>query len=230
MKVAVIGASGVVGQKIVREALAAGHVITAIARRADVLERALGDLVGVTIAVADVTSRDQLAEIVRGHDAIVCAVGPRSGGNQPDLARALVDVARLARVGRLLKVGWEEELFVSGGRIVNPPELPEEFWRGVAKLRRNISLALSVEDLDCTYVTPAAFLDTGVRTGGYRRGGGALIVDSTGQKRVSVDDFAIAVVDEVEKRHPSPSPIAANRRPSDLDRVFLAARRYGLIS
>jgi putative NADH-flavin reductase len=201
MKIAVIGAAGNIGRRIVREALDRGHQVTAVGRHAPKQDP---DDAKLSTAVADVTNPDEVANVVQGHDAIVSAVGPAHDGSQPtflvDAARALMDGARRGRVKRLVTVGGAGSLFVSPGlQLVDTPTFPAA-WKGVANAHRDaLGVFRAVVDLDWTYVSPAAFIEPGTRTGKFRIGGDDLLVDASGQSKISMEDFAIAIVDELEQ-------------------------------
>ncbi|HSZ82713.1 MAG TPA: NAD(P)-dependent oxidoreductase [Polyangia bacterium] len=201
MKIAVIGAAGNIGQRIVREALDRHHEVTAIGRHPERLGLRDAEL---STAACDVTAADELARVVTGHDAIVCAVGPAHDGSQPtllvDAARAVIEGARRARVKRLLNVGGAGSLYVAPGlQLVDTPTFPAA-WKGVANAHRDaLAIFMAVTDLDWTYVSPAAIIEPGARTGQFRRGGDELLVDAQGQSKISSEDYAMAVVDELEK-------------------------------
>jgi putative NADH-flavin reductase len=147
----------------------------------------------------------ELAEVIQGHEALVSAVGPSAGdGGETtplsEAARRLIDAARTAQIPRLVHVCSEQALCAASGRLIVTAAPPQDLWKAVARSRFEVfHVLLAAKDLDCTFVAPAAFVDYGRRTGGYRRGGGALIVDSGGRGRISMDDFAIAIVDELQK-------------------------------
>jgi putative NADH-flavin reductase len=200
MKIAVIGA-GNIGRRIVREALERGHLVTAVGRHRldlDVTDAKL------SLAVADARSPDQIAKVAKGHDAIVSAVGPAPDGSEPtlmvDVARALIEGARRAGVKRLVDVGGAGSLYASPGvQLMDTPKFPVD-WKGVASQHRDaLPVFRAVDDLDWTYVSPAFFVEPGPRTGKFRVGGDDLLVDDQGHSRISMEDYAVAIVDELEK-------------------------------
>jgi uncharacterized protein len=201
MKIAVIGATGNIGSRIVREALDRHHEVTAVGRHPERLDLRDAKL---STAAADVTAADQVTKVVAGHDAIVCAVGPAPDGSQPtllvDAARAVIEGARRAHVKRLVNVGGAGSLYVAPGlQLVDTPTFPAA-WKGVANAHRDaLAIFMAVTDLDWTYVSPAAVIEPGARTGHFRRGGDELLVDAQGHSKISIEDYAIAVVDELEK-------------------------------
>jgi putative NADH-flavin reductase len=199
MKLAVVGATGTIGQRIVREAHHRGHAITAIARDParlpDSLER-------VTRAGADATSPEQLELVITGHDAVISAIGP-SRGSPPSVvlegSRSLAAAAMRANVRRVLIVGGAGSLTVKPGlELLATPDFPES-WKGIALAHREaLELWRRVKELDWTYVSPAAVMEPGTRTGHYRVGHDTLLVDAKGESRISAEDFAAALMDSLE--------------------------------
>ncbi len=201
MKLIVFGATGKIGGAIVQEALRRGHGVTAVARHVGKIAAAEARLHRAT---ADVSNANAVARVARGHEAIVSAVGPAA--NQPadllvDVAHALVAGARKAGVKRVLVVGGAGSLRTARGvDLLDSPDFPAD-WRAVAIAHRNaLNVYRQVSDLAWTCVSPAALVEPGQRTGTFRVGGDDLLVDATGASRISIPDYAAAVVDELE--HP----------------------------
>jgi uncharacterized protein len=188
MKIALFGATGTIGSRIAKEATSRGHSITAISRKGAVR--------------ADAANADEVANAVRGHDAVVNATGP--GRDEPTatlgaVARGLIDGLRKAGVKRLLTVGGAGSLEVAPGkRLVDTPQFPAA-WKPVALAHAATLDDYRKSELDWTYLSPAAMIAPGERTGKYRTGLDKLLVDTKGESRISAEDFAIAVVDELEK-------------------------------
>jgi uncharacterized protein len=190
MKIALFGARGTIGQRIAAEARSRGHEVTALGRE------------------TNVTDAKAVARAVAGHDAVISAVGPGLGEDAapPDLlpraARALLDGLRLAGVKRLLVVGGAGSLEVAPGKqLVDQPEFPAS-WKPVALAHRDALDVYRGErggEVEWTYVSPAALIQPGARTGRYRTGGDRLLVDASGQSRISAEDYAVALLDELEK-------------------------------
>ena len=186
MKLVIFGAAGTIGSRIAAEAEARDHEVTRL-RSAD----------------ADVTDPAAVADAVAGHDAIVSAVGSFADlGLLTRAARALLQGAGDAGVTRLLVVGGAGSLEVAPGqRLVDTPEFPEE-WKPSALAHADaLEVYRADTSLDWTYVSPAALIEPGERTGAYRIGGEQLLVDEGGDSRISAEDYAIAIVDELE--HPT---------------------------
>lgn len=208
MKVAVIGASGFVGSHVRDEALARGHQVTAIVRHVDFL----AERRGLLAKKGDVYDVEGLAELLAGHDAVISAFSPDRGS--PDKYQAMVDGAKaviaatkLAGVGRLLVVGGAGSLEVRPGReLIDEPDFPEAWKPGALGTREFLRLLQEEADLDWTFLSPARMLQPGERTGTFRLGGDRLLMDAIGESRISLQDYAVAMIDELE------SPAHSRRR------------------
>lgn len=195
MKILLIGASGMVGSRVAAEARNRGHELTGVTRSG------AGDT-----KVADASDSSAVAELAAGHDAVVLAIAPPRDGSpqlEPLLAagRGVLDGLRLAHVRRLIIVGGAGSLEVAPGvRLVDTPDFPD-LYKGEA-LAQNALLDLlrtEANDLDWTYISPAAAIEPGERTGTYRKGNDQLLVDAQGNSAISAEDYAVALVDELEK-------------------------------
>lgn len=187
-KVALIGASGNAGSRILAELLARGHEVTAIARHPE----KIAPRTGVTAVAGDVLD-PALAEVLRGHDAVISTV-PFIDSNP----KRLVAAVRAAGVARYLVVGGAGSLQVAPGQllILQPDFLPE--WRPEAAAGfAFLEYLRQVADLDWTYLSPAAWFHPGERTGTFRLGKDELIANDNGSA-ISFEDYAVALVDEVE--------------------------------
>ena len=183
MNIVVFGATGMIGTRIAAELKQRGHAVTAATR-------ATG---------ADVTDPPSVASV--GADAVVSAVSARGMSyTLADVAPALVAGVREAGVRRLLVVGGASSLEVAPGkRLLDTPDFPEEWKPEAIAHTKALDYYRSVEDLDWTFVSPAAFIQPGERTGRYRLGGDQLLVDDNGNSEVSAEDYAIAIADLLEK-------------------------------
>jgi putative NADH-flavin reductase len=199
MRIIVFGANGRQGSRLVSEALGRGHEVTAavrsLQRAGDVDERA-------TVVVADALDADRVAEVAAGHDAALNATKERHA----DVARALLDGLARAGVARLVIVGGASSLEVEPGtRLFDTPEFQEEWKAEAASGIESLAVYRSAQTpVEWTYVSPGAFLAPGERTGSYRTGGEQLLVGEDGSSAISMEDFAVALLDEVEERkHPN---------------------------
>jgi putative NADH-flavin reductase len=203
MKVFIFGATGMVGQALVQEALQRGHQVTAAAR--DIAKAALP--AGVTVVQADAASESEVRAAVAGHDAVIAAISGRRTGHDtvPAIARNLLAALPLAGVPRLLWVGGAGSLEVAPGvQLVTTPDFPVAIKDEALGQGRALDVfRASTSPLNWTFFSPAALMKPGERTGRYRVGGDALLVDASGNSRISVADFAVAMLDELE-RHAHP--------------------------
>ncbi|MBX3606546.1 MAG: NAD(P)-dependent oxidoreductase [Piscinibacter sp.] len=200
MNIALIGASGFIGSALLNEALQRGHQVTALVINPARLE----DRPGLSVERIDVNDTAALAALLRGRDAVLSAF---SGHAQSDVRgyyvagmRSIVAAAKQAAVPRLLVVGGAASLEVAPGRILlDTPEFPAQ-WHGTAAGARDALLMLRDEPtLDWTMLSPSAHLEPGPRTGRFRLGGDQLLVDADGKSHISVADYAVAMLDELER-------------------------------
>jgi uncharacterized protein len=199
MRIIVFGANGRQGSRLVTEALERGHEVTAAVRSED---RAGSVDSRATIVVADALDPDRVAEVSAGHDGALNATKERHA----DVARALLEGLARAGVPRLVIVGGASSLEVAPGvRLFDTPEFQEEWKAEAASGIESLGVYRSVDTpVEWTYVSPGAFLAPGERTGSYRTGGEQLLVRDDGSSAISMEDFAIALVDELENpQHPN---------------------------
>jgi putative NADH-flavin reductase len=197
MNVILFGATGNAGTRILKELLARGHHVTAVVRD----PAKLPPQPGLTIRKGDLSDAAQVAETVRGTEAVISAYGP--GLNSPrDLVGAterLVAGLKQGGVQRLLMVGGAGSLEVAPGvQLIDSGYLPEE-WKPIALAHRDALEILKASDLDWTSLCPAGYFEPGLRTGVFRLGNDNLVANEKGESRISMEDYAIAMVDELEK-------------------------------
>jgi uncharacterized protein len=195
MRIIVFGAAGGVGSRTVAEALARGHEVTAVVRRPNPQLPQ-----GVAVVIGDAADPDLTA----GHDAAVSAVRAPAGREQEqvDATGALLESAAASGV-RLLVVGGAATLRVpgSGRTVLEDPRYISEEWRAVAEASAAQHRQCEAETAaDWTYLSPPAVLEPGERTGRYRLGEDELLVAEDGTSRISMEDLAVAILDELE--HP----------------------------
>lgn len=204
MKIALIGATGYVGSALLKEAVARGHHVTALVSTPAKVPA--GDQ--VTAVQADVLDQEALTSQLKGFDAVITAF---SGHAQSDVLgyylkgmRAIVAAARNAGAPRLLVVGGAGGLEVAPGvQLIDTPQFPEQ-WKATAEgARQALELLRQETDLDWTVLSPSAHLEPGQRTGNFRLGKDQLLVDVAGNSRISLQDYAVAMIDELERpAHP----------------------------
>ncbi|MGZ5867385.1 MAG: NAD(P)-dependent oxidoreductase [Xanthobacteraceae bacterium] len=191
MKVAVLGASGNIGSQIVTEALSRGHSITGIARHPE----KIAPRSGVTVKAGDLSDEAGLAAALRGHDAIISSV--RFKSFKP---AQLINAVKASGVKRLLVVGGAGSLEVRPGvALLDTPEFPEAAKEEATGGRVTFKALQAESGLDWTFLSPSAVIGPGERTGKFRLGGDQLLIGADGKSRISIPDFAIAMVDELEK-------------------------------
>jgi uncharacterized protein len=202
VKIAVIGASGRIGRAAVREALARGHQVTAIARDT----ARLVDLGSATVLSADVLDRDAIAHAVATQDAVLAAVTDRRPGRIntiPEAARVLLDALPTVGVRRLLFAGGGSTLqAATGTRFVDTADFPPEYRdEALAQAEALEILRSSKSPVEWSYASPPpVHLLDGAKTGHYRvKAGDQPITDEHGDTRITVGDYAAALVDELER-------------------------------
>ncbi|QGP78758.1 NAD(P)-dependent oxidoreductase [Sphingobium sp. CAP-1] len=195
MKVAIIGGSGRAGTEISAELARRGHRVTAISRHPE--NAVAAD--GVNAVAGDVNAPAALADLLRGHDVVVSAVM----FSDTDAA-SLVGVVRDSGVSRYLVVGGAGSLEVAPGvALITTPDFPEAYKAEAGKGADFLTYLRGVDDIDWTFLSPSAYFFVGDRTGRFRLGKDALLVDADGNSSISYADYAIALVDEIE--HPQHS-------------------------
>jgi len=201
MHIALIGATGFVGSAILTELLQRGHQVTALARDTGKVPTQPG----MTVVQADVQQAAQVAQAVKGHDAVVSAFN--AGWTNPSLyddflagSRAITAGTLAGGVQRLLVVGGAGSLFVAPGvQLVDTPQFPNEWKVGATAARDALNLLKDEAKLAWTFVSPPALLHPGERTGQFRLGGDELLMSAQGgPAEITVADLAVAIVNEIE--------------------------------
>lgn len=201
MKIAIFGASGMIGQRIVNEALARGHEITAVVR--DPAKFTPADA-SIKVVQGDVLDADAIAKAVAGHDVVVSSVGPaHDGSSAPRLlvnsAHALIAGLKKAGVPRLIVVGGAGSLEVAPGlKLFDTPEFPEAWRAGAKEHGEGLEIYRASTDLDWTFISPPMIIAPGERTGKYQQGFEQLLSNAEGQSTISCEDYAVALLDVVE--------------------------------
>lgn len=201
MKIALFGATGHLGQGILDEALSRGYDVTAIVHDPARLTQRNDRL---KVVAGDITQPASWLEAVRGVDAVVASLSARRDGNPdsvPANAGMLLDNLPKTGVKRLLWVGGASSLEVAPGvKVIDDPHFPDA-WKPEANAQGealNVFRA-SQTDVDWTYISPAALIEDGERSGKYRIGGDQLLVDANGVSRITVPDYAVALLDRIEQ-------------------------------
>jgi uncharacterized protein len=190
MRIAIIGASGRAGSRILNEAVDREHAVTGIARNPEKIP----SRPRVTVQAGDVDDPAGLAELLADHDAVISAVR-FAQSKFPNV----IEAVKRSGVKRLLVVGGASSLEVAPGvKLFDTPGFPE-----AAKAEGSAGIAALEElrkerELDWVFVSPGALLAPGERTGKYRLGKDQLLKDDAGKSSISMEDFAIAMIDELE--------------------------------
>jgi putative NADH-flavin reductase len=191
MKIALLGATGNVGTRLISELTRRGHQVTAIARHPEKLNRQDG----VNPVAGDVQDEKPLSAALKGQDVVIHSVKFLSTN-----ASKIIAATKAAKVPRLLVVGGAGSLEVSPGlTLVNTPDFPAEYKPETLAGVEFLNVLRGEKELDWTFLSPSYFFAPGERTGKFRLGKDELLVAADGQSRISTEDFAIALVDELEQ-------------------------------
>jgi putative NADH-flavin reductase len=191
MKIAVIGASGNVGARIVAELARRGHSITAIVRSPE----KIAPQPHVTAKRGDVGDQGSLTKLLAGHDAAVSSVHFLDS----DPAK-LIAAAGDSKVGRYLVVGGAGSLEVAPGvRLVTTPGFPVAYKAEAERGAAFLDLLAQEKQLNWTFLSPSALFTAGERTGKFRLGTDQLLTAADGKSWISYEDFAVALADEIER-------------------------------
>jgi uncharacterized protein len=200
LRIVVYGGTGNIGQRIVREALNRADTVTVVVRDPSVMAEQPPRL---HVLKGDVLNSAELVRTLSGSDVVVSAVAFRSP--TPDFAGYRRAAESLVTALRSLGSRAPYLIVVGGaGSLEQPPgvhfEIPAA-WRAEVK-GQNDSLAYyrTISDVRWTYLSPAYMITPGTRTGKFRLGGDQFVIDAQGNSRISMEDYAVAVLDEAEKR------------------------------
>src|SRR5512133_2002070 len=202
-EIVLIGASGFVGSAILTEALDRGHKVRAVVRHPEKITTVHKNL---KVIKGDVSLSDTVTDLFKGADAVISAYNP--GWQNPAIAeentkvyRYILDGVRQAGVDRFLVVGGAGSLFISHGiRLMDAGVMPEFILPAVRSLADIYLIDLMAEkSIDWVFFSPAGNLEPGLRTGKFRLGKDDLIVNEAGESKISVQDYAVAMIDELEE-------------------------------
>ena len=207
MKIALIGASGFVGSAILNEAVNRGHQVTSITRHPEKI-KLIHSL--VTAIKGDILNEEEVVTAVKGHDAVVSAYNP--GWTNPDIyneslkgLQSIQAGVRKSGIKRFIVIGGAGSLYVAPGvQLVDSPQFPAEWKAGALAARDYLDILKKEEALDWTFLSPAIEMHqgtSGIRKGVYRSGLENPVFDEKGKSVISVEDIAVAIVDELE--HPA---------------------------
>ena len=203
MNIVLYGATGKSGPSILKELLSRGHKVTAVVRTPSKLE----PQPNLTIKQGTVDSAAEIAAAIKGADAVVSAYGPpltKEGVRELiTVTQRFIDAMKQTAAGnpakRFLYVGGAGSLFVAPGvTLEDSGHLPAE-WLPIAHAHSDALALVKKSDINWTSFSPAAFFEPGPRTGKFRLDKDNLVADAQGNSKISFDDYAIALVDELEK-------------------------------
>jgi putative NADH-flavin reductase len=195
MKVVLYGATGNSGQRILQELTSRGHQVTGVARNPDKLPST------VTAVKDDLSNADTIASIIAGADVVVSAYAPPQDNTDALVGVTEREIAAVKKAGtaRLIVVGGAGLLEVAPGvTLIASGYLPEAY-HPIAKSHEKALGLLKASDINWTYFSPAGYFVPGERTGKFRLGTTNLIANDQGQSQISFEDYAVALVDEIEK-------------------------------
>ena len=207
MKIVLFGATGNVGGRVAAEALRRGHEVVGVVRDPAAFA---GSESGVRLVKGDATRAESIAKLVQDADAVVSAISPRPNARglaAPSLvenARAMIAGLRRTGVKRVLFVGGAGSLEVAPGQqLVDQPGFPDAYKAEALEGRAALEVWRTEGDgLDWTFLSPAAEIGPGERTGSYRTTGDQLLSNAAGRSFINFEDYAVAVLDELERpRH-----------------------------
>jgi uncharacterized protein len=191
MKIALLGATGNVGTRLISELTRRGHHVTAIARHPETVQ----GQASVSPVSGDVQNENALAVVLAGHDVVIHSVKFLSTN-----ASKIIAATKVAKVPRLLVVGGAGSLEASPRlTLVNTPDFPAEYKPETLAGVEFLNVLRGEKELDWTFLSPSYLFAPGERTGKFRLGKDELLVAADGQSRISTEDFAIALVDELEQ-------------------------------
>jgi len=204
MDVVLFGAAGNIGAAIASELMARDHTVTGVTRSGATTTGSATGTGRLIVRTGDATDPSSVAELTRGADAVVSAIGPPFDTDQPqpflDAARGLVEGLRRIGVRRLLVVGGAGSLEVAPGvQAVDAPGFPEAYRPRALAQREALEFYRTVDDLDWTYVAPAAEISAGPHNQDYQLGHHLMLFAEDGTSHISYADFADGMVDCLEQ-------------------------------
>ncbi|KMQ67719.1 histidine kinase [Chryseobacterium sp. FH2] len=204
-KVAVIGATGFVGTQVVKELVNRGYEVEAVVRDASKVQQNEK----VTAKSVDVNNIDELADALKGNDAVISAFN--AGWTNPDLYNDFLNgsmniekAVENSGVKRFITVGGAGSLYIDGNQLVDGPDFPEDYKAGATAARDYLNKIKENTTLDWTFFSPAIEMHqgtAGVRVGKYRTALENPVFDENGRSILSVEDVAVALVDELEQNN-----------------------------
>ncbi len=200
MRITVFGAAGEVGSRVVAEALSRGHDVAAVVRDPARFQELPS---GANARAGDAASVDDVVELSAGQDVVISATRPPPGSEPELVTTTKALLAGLARTGvRLLVVGGAATLTIPGTggvMVMDDADFPPD-WRPIAlACAEQLEVCRAETGVDWAYLSPPALMEPGERTGTYRLGRDELVVDADGNSTISMEDLAVALLDEAQQ-------------------------------
>jgi len=202
MKITILGAGGNIGQRISKEAATRGHELSLITSKSKSFF-GFENQENVSTQKEDIFQTEALTEAFKGSDVVISSYAPPHDDNTKltPATRSLVEAAKKANV-RLIAVGGAGSLYVAEDtQLVDAPQFPAEF-KSIALAHKDVleNIYYKEDGVDWTNVSPPAYIFEGEKTGKFRIGENNLVADAEGQSAISMEDFAVAILDEVENK------------------------------
>jgi putative NADH-flavin reductase len=203
VKIAIFGASGMIGQRIAREALARGYEVKALARNTDSFPVAHAQL---SLAPVNIFDPASVAEEIADCEVVVNATSAKN--NDKDTrdffitsTESIVEGVKQAGGNkRLMVVGGAGSLVNESGQLyMDTGAIPDE-WMAVPRAQAEQLQILRKSDVNWTFFSPSAIIRPGRRTGKYQLGNDKLLTNNQGESYISAEDYAVALVDEIDNR------------------------------
>ncbi len=204
MKVVVIGTTGFVGASITNELTSRKHSVIGISRSVKSVDNPY-----LTNIAVDILNVKELAQAIKGNDTVVSAYNagwgnPNLYNNFIDGSTAIQEAVKLTGINRYIVIGGAGSLYVAEGvQAVDTPDFPQEFYAGASAARDYYNLLKGETDLDWVFFSPPFEMHHGIttgRTGKYRLGDDAPVLDENNRSVLSVEDLAVVIADEVENK------------------------------
>lgn len=202
MKIILIGSTGFVGSHILDEALERGHEVHAIVRNIEKLKKKHPNL---SLIQADIMEENELQDIFNaGYDAVISAYNP--GWSNPDIYndftigyQSIINALKGSDIKRIITIGGAGSLTINGAKLVDDPNFPKEIYNGAKAASDLLDTLYTENSLDWTMISPAINLIDGKRTNKFTLGKNSPVFDSKNESVISVQDLAVAAIDELEK-------------------------------
>jgi uncharacterized protein len=208
MKIVLYGATGKAGSRILTELLGRGHKVVAVVRNLSQHPDRLAPNDGLTVVEGDLSSAEEIAERIGGAQAVVSAYGPPADRTEQLVEVTRREIAAVQQVSQQASSGHAPRLVVVGGAgslevapgvtLESAKDFPAQ-WRPIAQAHEKALGLLRESSIDWTYLSPSAFFEPGPRTGRFRLGQDELLTAADGKSWISMEDYAIALVDELEQ-------------------------------